>query len=510
MATPGRVLAKNTLLNLLGMVVPVVVGIIAIPFAIKGLGKEGFGILSLAWVVLGYFAVLDFGLGRAATKFTAEVIDQRENENLGRILWTTIIASVVLGVVGSVLLVGVTPYLVSSLLSVSPPYIEQAKLSFYFAAVSLPFVLFSTTARGVLGAAQRFDLVNLVLIPASTLSYLLPALSLPLGLSLSTVVLLIVTVRIVSSTVYFALCLKIFPGARGKPRVHAVTLQKLFSYGGWVTVTSIISPILVYADRFFIGSILTVTAVAFYAPCYDAVHRIRIIPISMMMTFFPEFSKVSGVEDKSRLELLIGRAAKYLLLATGTLGILLFLYAPEILGIWLGEEFAVEATIVFRIFSVGIILNSLAYVPFNLLQGVGRPDLPAKFHLGEFPVYLVLLFYLTKRFGINGAALVWLIRISVDFALLYLWTVRLFPNLPRRLIHLRVWQGLWVLIVLGSLLYAGNLLVTNEILSTLMGVMFVATLGVLVWYYVLDDSERHVVNSISRKISFRQGKEFGS
>ncbi len=70
----GSLLARNTLLNLIGQGLPLVVAVITIPFIIHGLGIERFGLLSLAWVVLGYFAIFDLGLGRATTKFVAEAI----------------------------------------------------------------------------------------------------------------------------------------------------------------------------------------------------------------------------------------------------------------------------------------------------------------------------------------------------------------------------------------------------------------------------------------------------
>jgi hypothetical protein len=37
--------------------------------------------LSLAWVVLGYFAIVDLELGRATTKFVAEALGKSEEEH---------------------------------------------------------------------------------------------------------------------------------------------------------------------------------------------------------------------------------------------------------------------------------------------------------------------------------------------------------------------------------------------------------------------------------------------
>jgi len=81
----GKLLARNTLLNFIGQILPLIVGVVTIPFVIQGLGTERFGLLSLAWVVLGYFAIFDLGLGRATTKFVAEALG-RGDEKKSR-LW---------------------------------------------------------------------------------------------------------------------------------------------------------------------------------------------------------------------------------------------------------------------------------------------------------------------------------------------------------------------------------------------------------------------------------------
>ena len=53
----GKLVAKNTVINLAGQVLPLLVGIITIPMLIRGLGTERFGLLTLAWVVIGYFSL---------------------------------------------------------------------------------------------------------------------------------------------------------------------------------------------------------------------------------------------------------------------------------------------------------------------------------------------------------------------------------------------------------------------------------------------------------------------
>ena len=150
------------------MVLPILVGIISIPFAIRGLSNEGFGILSIAWVIVGYFSILDFGISRATMKYVAETLLEKQDAEFSSIVWTASLVNIVFGILGTVILVTVTPYLVESILNISPHLVRQTKLSFYVAACSLPIILFSTSLRGVLGAAQRFDLINLILIPETS------------------------------------------------------------------------------------------------------------------------------------------------------------------------------------------------------------------------------------------------------------------------------------------------------------------------------------------------------
>ncbi|MCJ7813175.1 flippase [bacterium] len=393
--TPSTVLAKNTALNFLGMLLPLLVGIVAIPLAIKGLGTEGFGILSIAWIILGYLTLLDFGLSRATTKFTAENLKKNNIHTIPSILWTAILMSLCFGCLGTLIFYLATPQLINSLFNIPVVYLDETRQSFYLLAYALPFLLVSISLKGMLGAAQRFDLVNLVHIPVSILNFLLPALSMPFGFDLHIIILVIVGSRMVAACVYLLFCLKIYPNCRRRPLMDFTILKKLLSYGGWVTVTGVVSPVLVYMDRFFIGSFLSLNSLTFYSAPLEAVTRLGILPQAIMTTVFPEFSRgFDDIEDQKRTHFLFWKSIKIILLITGIISLVLFFNARDILNLWLGSTFAVYSTSIFRIFSISILINCLALVPFTYLQGIGRPDLPAKFHLIELPFYICFLLFL--------------------------------------------------------------------------------------------------------------------
>jgi O-antigen/teichoic acid export membrane protein len=119
---------------------------------------------------------------------------------------------------------------------------------------------------------------------------------------------------------------------------------------------------------------------------------------------------------------------KAVLLAIFPLTFAATLFAPEWMALWLGADYAARGVRVAQILSIGVLINCLAYLPFTLLQALGRADLTAKTHLAELPVYVALLAVLTAAYGIEGAALAWSIRCAVDAAVLFLMARRLLPS----------------------------------------------------------------------------------
>ena len=62
-----------------------------------------------------------------------------------------------LGIVGALVLVGITPLLVERILNIPPDLVGEAKATFYLLALSVPVVLVSSSFRGVLEASQLLE-----------------------------------------------------------------------------------------------------------------------------------------------------------------------------------------------------------------------------------------------------------------------------------------------------------------------------------------------------------------
>lgn len=489
----GKLLTRNWAFNLAGQLLPLVVAVATMPYVIRNLGPERFGILSIAWVLLSYSTLLDLGLGRATTKFVAEYLGRNESEKLPSVIWTSVWAQSVLGIAGAVLFAALTPPLVDHLLRMSAGLQSNTRVSFFILAASLPIILVGNAFRGALEASQRFDLVNYVRAPANASIFILPALGLPLGLGLPGIVLLLVLARLAASIAYMWLCLYQFPGLRSRYSSDMATIRSLLVYGGWVTVSNVTSPLMTYLDRFFIGTIVSVTAVGYYTAPYEAISRATILPGSLTAAIFPAFSSLDATGSRDRLEQLCVRSLKSLLLTLGPVILLVIVFAPDILRIWLGSDFAAKSSEVLQILAAGTLINSLAYVPSSLLQGVDRPDLTAKFHILELPLYVALLWFLLKRMGMPGAALAWSLRVTIDAILLF-GAVVFCKWIPRKaLFGNGLFKSALLTLVFGALLVVARDLAATVWLSGVLAAILLLAFAFAAWKFMLDGTDRSLV-----------------
>ena len=423
----GRSLAGNTLWNLFGNCFPVVVAVVCLPILKRGLGTERLGIISLAWVVIGYFSLFDLGLSRALTKLVAERIGQQRQAEIPSLVWTSLFLMTGVGLVGSLLTLFLAPLLVERLLKVPASLTHEALGSFYWLGAAVPVVVITAGLRGVLEAVQHFRLATVIRVPMGIFTYLGPVALLPFTHSLIPIIAVLVLGRILACAAHLWACFHVMPALRGGFGFHGPSVKPLFLFGGWMTVSNVLGPLMVTFDRFLIGSVISIAAVAYYSIPYEVVTKLWLISNALVGVLFPVFSAASFV-DRTRLAYLYESGVKYIFVVLLPITLVLVIFAPQGLAVWLGSDFAHNSASVARFLAVAVLMNCMAHVPFTHLQSVGRPDVTAKFHLMELPVYIVMLLFLARSWGITGVAVAWLVRVMIDTVLLFWFSSRLLPE----------------------------------------------------------------------------------
>jgi O-antigen/teichoic acid export membrane protein len=484
----GKLLARNTVYNLLGHISPLLVAFIAIPYLIEGMGIERFGVLAIAWTVVGYFSLFDMGIGRATTKFASEYYARGYQHQLGGLVRASLILLSAFGVIAGTILAAITPWLVSGLLNIPDYLLSETVGSFYLLAVSIPVALLIAGTRGVLESRQRFGTINAIRIPSSLATFLVPLLALSFSQSLFPIIGMLVISRVITLIFYLYSCFRGLGAASENTRMEKGYFKQLLRFGGWLTVTNIIAPLLGNTDRFFIGGLLTLSAVAYYATPFDVVNKLFIIPVGIMGVIFPAFSAFSAGE-KERLDSLHRRTVNYILISVIPLVACIIVFAEPLLNIWLGAEFAAESAVVLQLLAAGVLFSSVARAPFNAIQALGRADLTAKLFLLELPIYIGLLILLTKTFGIIGTAGLWLARLVIELAILAaIYRKTTAVERPKsNFIHLYIW-------ITGSIISSFFLsFIANTYLKMFSFIAFIIVIGMLIYMLLFDDYDRAIL-----------------
>jgi O-antigen/teichoic acid export membrane protein len=229
-------------------------------------------------------------------------------------------------------------------------------------------------------------------------------------------------VRLIGLAAHWAACLQTLPVLARPRRPDRVLFRPLIAFGGWLTVTNVVGPLMTHLDRFVIGARFDLAAVAHYTTPYELLTRLWLVPFALTTNLFPTFSGGSARRSEASAQLMLRSIAVVFGL---TLPVVVFAiaYAREGLGVWLSEEFASHSYRVAQWLAAGVMINSMAQVPSSFVQGAGRPDWIAKLHLLELPIYLLGLWWALDAVGIVGAAMAWTARVSLD-ALALLWMAR--------------------------------------------------------------------------------------
>lgn len=463
--------------------------LVCIPILIRGLGKERFGVLTLAWALIGYASLFDLGLGRALTQLVAQKLGSGEEHEVASVAWTSLVLMCLLGVVGAGVVLLIAPWLVDRMLKIQDALRREVLISFYLLGISIPAVIVTSGLRGLMEAHQRFDLVNILRVPMGIFSFGSPLLVLPFSNRLVPIVSVLVVGRFIWCGAHLLFCFRVAPELRDRIAWHSAAAGPLLRFGGWMTVSNVVSPMMVTLDRFLIGTVISVTAVAYYATPYEVATKFLPVAGALVSVMFPAFS-TSSVQNLSRTALLFDRSLKCLFALLFPLVLLVILVSPDALTIWLGADFAQHSFRVLQWLTLGIFINCLAQVPFAMVQGLGRPDVAAKLHLLELPVYAATLYWLTKTHGIDGAAVAWTARVAVDALALLILTSRLLP------IHFPLRRYGAFSLLLGSLILALMPVWQGIMLKSVFFLLTIAVFVVMTWFFILDPEERSVAGKL--------------
>jgi O-antigen/teichoic acid export membrane protein len=404
----------NIVFNLAGSLIPLCVSVVVIPIYLARIGQSRYGIIALVWLLFGYFGLFDLGLSQATTNHLA----RRENQSASKqseIFWTAAAINTLLGMAGGALFLLISDFIVTRFISIPVGLKSELQAATPWVACLLPLSTSGAVFVGALEAHERFLELNVIQVIGALLGQLIPLAAVILfGPRIEIAIAATVIVRLVTTTPIFILAMRQCAGP-AMPTIRANTVRDLFRYGGWITVTNIVGPILVSVDQFMIAAMAGVASVPRYAIPFNFATKILFFPAAITRALFPQLTRVDLKTARQRAEAITTTVSLSLVIFCAPL----IIVTTHALTLWLGSEFSSEASTLSRVILFGVWINGVAYVPSTMLQSQGQPSATAKLHVYELLPFLAILWLGLHFYGLVGAALAWSLRVLADAVFLF-------------------------------------------------------------------------------------------
>lgn len=419
--------------NLVGLVLPLVVAALVIPSLLNTLGTQRFGVLALAWGLIGYASAVDLGIGRAVTQTVSGIINtknaRRERDILQAALQITLgTGAIAFGLIIILALIGAERWVGADEIPS-----KEKTISIVLLAFAIPLQSISATYRGINEAHLNFKKVSLLRVGLGVANFGAPYLISIATIEMHWLIASLVLSRAIALFFYrnFALNLVVARDlARSVHRSKVLSLVRirLIRFGGWITVSSILNPIVNAADRFLLASVISASAVTLYVIPFEMTTQSLILVGAVSTVFFPHAAR-SAKQGTEKLKKDFFKVIYIVSAIMGCVAAGYLVFGNYVLSIWLEKKLDGESARVLQIICLGLVPYAVASLSTSLIHSRGSSDLTAIVNMMMFFPSLALLYFSIKYFGVVGAAGTWLTRILLEAVSFFCIAIRQINNL---------------------------------------------------------------------------------
>lgn len=400
---------RHTVYNLTGAIIPLVVALVTIPTYLNLIGDVRYGVLMLAWVLLGNFGIFDLGLGRALAQRMAALRYAKPSAR-ATAFWTALGASALFGILGGAILLPVAGSFFASMSAIPPTIRSEIEIANIWLALAVPIATISGSLTGALQGDARFFRLNVSSIVGATLFQVLPLFAAILGhVELSILLPVVIISRLISMAALLYAC-KDYLSSWRQAGWSRIEFFIMFRLGGWISVSSLVSPIVLAADRVVIGALSGTSAVTHYGIPYQLGERSTIFSFAIASALFPRFATAEG-DEASRLA---SEGQRLIAVVMTPAMIVAVIALGPFLGWWVSPTFAQKATLIGQVLLIGFWISGFSKIPHLQLQATGRPDLVAKTLVAQIVPYGIILYFAISQLGTLGAAIAFAIKALLD------------------------------------------------------------------------------------------------
>jgi O-antigen/teichoic acid export membrane protein len=397
-------LVLNTVSNFVGQGIVLLVTFFSTPYVTRKLGATQYGTLNLLIICIFSVSLLNLGINTSLVKYLAELMPKGEMGEVQRYFSTALTVLVGIGLLVAVLIFASAGAIVHHFFKDTGEFTSATYVALRIASIAFVLQFLTQVLLSVAAGVQRFEILNIVGTASDTARLLGMIVVVYLGGGLVALMALLMVVSLCTCTTYAFVAKALAPQLSLRPGFSVRHLRALVTHSKFVLVGNAGRQLVGSADNVIIGYCLPVSALAYYGISYSIAQRLWTLVGNVASVVFPAASAFSGSDDQAHVQELYLRGTKIAAAAACFPALALAIFSRELMLYWLSPEYAANGARVLACLSLGFLVNSFSFVPYQTLQSTHYAATTAKGSVGYALINVVMFLLLIPRYGIVGAS----------------------------------------------------------------------------------------------------------
>ena len=433
--TKGKVrLVKNSIFSLIAWFFPIILGFIATPILVRGLGTEQYGLYAVILGFIGYS--FTFGIGKVVAKYIPEFEATGRSERISDVVSTTLVVSVVIGLSGFSILAAFTPTIVTNLLLIAPENREVAANALYLACAIGFVTILSQVFQFVIQGMHKFG-AYVILTNLSGLMIGIGNIVLVLsGFGLISLLVWNLFTIFLLGVLFFIQARRFVPNLRLRLRFDREIVTLVTRYAGSIILFQIFGNILLIFERSWVVRKFGAEAMTYYfVPMLLAIYMHGMMS-SFVQAIFPVVNEL--LNDRDKLADLYRKTTK-IVVAIVVLMVATFICSGKVfLTLWVNSELADHSYPLLMIHGITFGLIAIGIISLQIAESFRFAALTAIVTGTWMVIAIPFMILVADRYQSEGIAIARLTGVVITFPLIFFVEQRFLG---------KVFVGLWLGIV---------------------------------------------------------------
>lgn len=397
---------KSSGFRIFQTLVGVIIGFVMMPFLIKTLGNELYGLWIVIASVVGSYYLLDFGLVQGVTRFVARAIQADDTEDANQTINTALVIYAILGCLIFIISVLIAGLFVDHFVDAQEK-VSLVQILLIIAGLSIGLEFPAKAFPGVISAYMRYDIISVVRLIKTCIDALLIYLLLSNGYGLIAMAISTFFTSLTSTLMFVIVSKKLFLDLKiERQYVNKDIFKSLFKFSKWVFIVDLSNMLREKMDIWLIAFLMSSSVLTVY---YVAV---RLIDFSLQFLSqatgitAPLFMQHYTSGDQAKLNKAVIAFLKINFLLSSIFIAGFYVVGDSFIRLWMGDTFQWQETwSCLLVLAIGRFCIYLMAPLQSFLMTINRHSITAGLALVETFAVGSLLWLLIPIYGINGAAI---------------------------------------------------------------------------------------------------------